>query len=492
MITDHLFLNRGRIIRQLLGFSLAVLSIVLMTLLLYPARDELNTSTIALLYLIPVLFSTTLWGLVPGVLSSFLAFLAFNYFFLQPYHTFTVHNTQDLVALFIFFVVSVVISQLVGRTRSSLAAAVARENETIYLYQLSLELAGVNSLTEVASVIAHKTAGILQTAYLELHLQPGSGRADFLLSLPDEGEITGKPDVVIPIETVRASLGEIRLWLGGRTLTPTEERLVKAFAAQGGLALERVALANAETQAKILEESDRFKSIILSSVSHEFRTPLSTIKAATTSLLSDDIPWESSTRTDLLTAVDEEADYLNYLVGNLLDMSRIEAGALQPKKQWNFLIEIVGSVLERMRRMMADFRLEIEIDDDFPLIPVDYYQMEQVFTNLLNNSVKYAPKGSAIHISAKVQDPATALIKITNEGPQVNPEHLNRIFDKFFRVTAPEKVSGTGLGLSICKGIIEAHGGQIWAENIPGGLAFVFTLPLLLDGNPPPRFEAEI
>jgi two-component system sensor histidine kinase KdpD len=228
---------------------------------------------------------------------------------------------------------------------------------------------------------------------------------------------------------------------------------------------------------------------LLSSVSHELRTPLSTIKAATTSLIGDEIPWEAPARTDLLSVVDEETDYLNYLVGNLLDMSRIEAGALKPKRQWNVLSEIVEGVLARLHRTLSGFTLDIRIPDDLPVVPVDYSQMEQVFVNLLNNAAKYAPQGSTIQLEAGLQDENTALVSVTNEGPQVTPGHLDRIFDKFYRITEPEKVSGTGLGLSICKGIIEAHGGRIWAE-CSRWVAFRFTLPLVWMGAPP-HIEAE-
>jgi len=257
------------------------------------------------------------------------------------------------------------------------------------------------------------------------------------------------------------------------------------------LALERAALERAETRARVLEESDRLKSSLLSSVSHEFRTPLATIKAATTSLLSDQIPWDSHDRKELLSAVDEETDYLNYLVGNLLDMSRIEAGALKPNRQWNILAEIVQGVISRMHRVLRDYRLEVDIPEELPLVPVDYIQMEQVFTNLFHNSAKYAPAGSTIQVSASQQDGDSLIVMVNNEGPQVAFDHLERIFDKFYRVTEPEKVSGTGLGLSICKGVIEAHGGRIWAENLPHGFTFIFTLPLTWEGASPPIVERE-
>lgn len=485
-------LKRSRFVFiRLLEYFLAAAITAILTTVLFFLRERLNTSTVAVLYLLPVLISTTFWGLWPGVLSAFIAFLAYNYFFLQPYYTFVVHETQDIVALIIFLVVAVLISQLVGRAKSGLAAAVARETETTRLYELSLDLSGVNDLEEIAAVIARKTTETVNVSRLELSIKPIYGEGPFNLSEPSGSNSLRQPDIVIPLETVRAFLGEIRLWLEGPPLSPGEERLLRTFAAQGALALERTALEQTETRARVLEESDRLKSALLSSVSHEFRTPLATIKAATTSLLSDQIVWETQARNELLSAVDEEADYLNYLVGNLLDMSRIEAGALKPNRQWNILSEVVEGVLTRMLRQLIKFRLEIDIPEDLPLIPVDYTQMEQVFINLLNNSTKYAPEGSTILLRAAVQDRDNLRIVVRNEGPQVAADHLDRIFDKFYRVTEPEKVSGTGLGLSICKGIIEAHGGHIWAENVSEGMCFIFTLPLSLDGTPPPVVEAE-
>lgn len=472
-------------------YLLAIAGVALITIPLLLLRDKLSTSTVALVYLLPVLISTTSWGLWPGVFSATIAFLAYNYFFLPPYHTFIVHRTEDIVALVIFLIVAVLISQLVARARTNLAAAVARESETTRLYELSLDLAGVNKLEEIASLIAQKTMETVHASHLELRIEPIYEEAPLTLSMPSNEISSSSPDIVISLETMRAFLGEIRLWLNGTVLQPSEERVLRTFAAQGALALERAALEHTETRAKILEESDRLKSALLSSVSHEFRTPLATIKAATTSLLSDQVTWEAKVRKELLTAVDEETDHLNYLVGNLLDMSRIEAGALKPNRQWNILSEIVDGVIARMHRILANYTLDIEISDDLPLVPVDFTQMEQVFTNLFQNSAKYAPPGSTIRVIASLPDPATLLIKMTNQGPQVVQEHLDRIFDKFYRVTSPEKVSGTGLGLSICKGIVEAHGGKIWAENVPEGFAFLITLPLTWEGTPPPVVEAE-
>ncbi|OGO33487.1 MAG: hypothetical protein A2W35_18260 [Chloroflexi bacterium RBG_16_57_11] len=479
------------LIAKLRNFILAFSVISVTTLILFLLRERFSASTVALLYLVPVLICTTFWGFWPGILSAFIAFLAYNFFFLLPYYTFIVHQTQDIIALVIFLGVAVLISQLVGRAKASLAMAVARESETTRLYEFSLGLAGVNDLDEIAGVIAHKTFDTMQPDRLVLRIKPTNLESPITIALPLEDVSAGKPDLVIPLETVRTFLGDLSLWLDRGRLAPSEERVLSTLAAQGALALERAALERAETRARVLEESDRLKSSLLSSVSHEFRTPLATIKASTTSLLSDQIPWESRDRKELLSVVDEETDYLNYLVGNLLDMSRIEAGALKPNRQWNILSEIVEGVITRMHRVLREYRLEVDIPEQLPLVPVDYIQMEQVFTNLLHNSAKYAPAGSTIQVSARRQDGDSLMVMVKNEGPQVAPDHLERIFDKFYRVTEPEKVSGTGLGLSICKGVIEAHGGRIWAKNLPNGFAFIFKLPLTWEGAPPPVVEEE-
>jgi two-component system sensor histidine kinase KdpD len=285
-------------------------------------------------------------------------------------------------------------------------------------------------------------------------------------------------------------LGEIRLWRSAPAISSSEKRLFQTFASQGALALERAWLAQAESRAQVLEESDRLKSAILSSVSHELRTPLSTIKAAASGLRSGEVSWDSQARSDLIAAIDDEADHLNLLVGNLLDMSRIESGALKPKREWNILAEIIEGVLARMKHLAVAHPIKLDVPETLPLIPVDYVQMEQVFTNLISNSLKYAPAHTTVTITARLQD-ETVHIQLCNHGPQVPHEDLERIFDKFYRVTAADRVTGTGLGLSICKGIVEAHGGRIWAENISGGLAFNFTLPLTLDGKRPPRLTPE-
>ncbi|MBI3242223.1 MAG: DUF4118 domain-containing protein [Chloroflexi bacterium] len=475
---------------SLLFYVLAVLAIAATTGVLHLLRDGLSTPIIALFFLLPVGVSAV-WGLWPGLTAAFSAFLAFNYFFIEPLYTFGVHHTQDVLALIVFFIVAVTISQLVGRAQSSRAVAQAREREATHLYALSTALTGLRENDEIARTLGEHLREVLHSASAEIVVQPSESALPVTRAWPAGADLSGnKPDRVIPLATPRGHVGEIRLY-HIQTLSQANERLLHAFANQGALAVERASLAQAETRAKVLEESDRLKSSLLSSVSHELRTPLATIKAAATSLRSGDVAWESLARTDLLGAIDEEVDLMNRLVGNLLDMSRIESGALKPRREWNILAEIIGGVIGRMHDAARNHRLEIDMPEDLPWAPVDYVQMEQVFTNLISNSLKYAPAGTTVSIQARPDGENTVRVQVSNESPPVPPEHLERIFDKFYRVTAADRITGTGLGLSICKGIVEAHGGRIWAENLPDRFAFNFTLPLTLDGMPPPSLPVE-
>ncbi len=468
-------------------YILAIGLIASITAIFFTLREGLDTTLIALLYLIPLGLITALWGLGPGITSALVTFLAFNYFFIPPFYTFTVHRPTDVVILVVFLIVAIVISQLVGRMQVSLAAATSREREATQLYELSIALAGLHNDRAIAQILAKQVQAVSQGEYVELNI---TGAEPFAFHLPETTPPTRSPELTVRIQAARGVLGEILLWKAAPAISLGEKRLLETFASQGALALERARLAQSESRARVLEESDHLKSILLSSVSHELRTPLSTIKAAASSLRANEVSWDSPARAELIAAIDDEADHLNMLVGNLLDMSRIESGALKPKREWNILAEIVGSVLARMRYSAEEHKLEIDIPESLPFVPVDYVQMEQVFTNLVSNSLKYAPSNTVIRIQANIEGNSIH-VQVSNQGPHVPPEHLERIFDKFYRITAADRVTGTGLGLSICKGIIEAHDGRIWAENVSDGLAFNFTLPLTWEGAPPPQLPMD-
>lgn len=484
---NSVYMRKPSFLSRLWKYLVAILLIAFVTAIFFVLRDVLDTTLIALLYLIPLGVITARWGLGPGITSALITFLTFNYFFIKPYYTFTVHQPTDVVILVVFLVVAVVTSQLVGRAQAGLAAATAREREATQLYELSTALTGLHDDRAIAQILAKQVRAVAESEYVELTV---AGAHSFSYRLPEVDQPTRPPELIVPIEAARGVLGEIRLWRAAPAISSSERRLFQTFASQGALALERAWLAQAESRARVLEESDRLKSAILSSVSHELRTPLSTIKAAASSLRGKDVSWDSPARAELVAAIDDEADHLNMLVGNLLDMSRIESGALKPKREWNILSEIVGSVLARMKHLIVGHKLEISVPENLPLIPVDYMQMEQVFTNLVSNSLKYAPANTVVCIRAQVEGEMIH-VQVSNQGPQVPPGHLERIFDKFYRITAADRVTGTGLGLSICKGIVEAHGGHIWAENVTDGLAFNFTIPFTWDGAKPPQLPLE-
>lgn len=468
-------------------YLLSFLLIAFITFVFFEFRYVLDTTLVALLYLIPLGTITAYWGLGLGIMSALITFLTFNYFFIEPYYTFIVHRPIDVVILVVFLIVAVVISQLMGRAQAGLAIAMTREREATQLYELSTSLVGLHDSQSIGEALARQIHLVSQGEYVQINVtekQPST------CCLPDSDRPSRPPELSVPIEAVRGTLGEIQLWRSNPAISSSEKRLLQTFASQGALALERAWLAAAESRAKILEESDKLKTAILSSVSHELRTPLSTIKAASSSLRSREVRWDSPASDQLISAIDDEADHLNLLVGNLLDMSRIESGALRPKQEWNILSEIVGSVLARMKHLAEEHKITVDVPENLPLVPVDYIQMEQVFTNILSNSLKYAPVDTTIRISAEAEGEAIH-VEVSNQGPPVPTEHLARIFDKFYRVTAADRVTGTGLGLSICKGIIEAHGGRIWAENTPNGLVFHFTLPLIWDGVKPPQFPMD-
>jgi two-component system, OmpR family, sensor histidine kinase KdpD len=462
----------------------AILLTGLITIILRLLVNSLSIQVIALLYLFPVMISVAFWGLTSSFFAALLAFLAFNYYFIPPYHNFTVHRTQDLVTLIIFLIVAVVISQLLGSAKKALAQASDREREATCLYELTIALAGMQDNQIIACTLVHHAQSTFLASNVSVKIDARFGEPE----ITECSSVVEAPDsrpICIPLQTARGREGEISLWREEHPLSISEERLLQTFASQAALSIERTRLTKSENRAKILEESDRLKSALLSSVSHELRSPLATIKASVSSLRSGEVTWDNEARQDLLMAIEEETDHLNLLVGNLLDMSRIETGALKLLRKWNSLSEIIDTVLKRWRQSIQHHPIILDIPADLPPLPTDYSLMEQVFINLLSNSVKYAPEGTEIIIRAYPPKMGNVLIQIINQSPALAEQDLDRIFEKFYRVTAADRVTGTGLGLSICKGIIQTHGGQIWAENTPEGFTFNFTLPAVWEGEHP-------
>ncbi len=475
---------------SLTGKFAGVLAITaITTVLLHPLKEFLGLQIVALIFLLPVILAAFLWGVIPGILAGITSFLAFNYFFIPPYFTLLVHRLQDLITLFVFLFVAVFTSQLIAKARTGMQLAKRHEWEATSLYQLILSLVNEQDMAYIAHLLAVHTLNTIHCNKVEIQITGNAGIPAAIL-VNEKKDIVDEAVFTFPMLTQRSCEGEIRVWMDHPVLTGEEDRLLSMYANQGALAVERIRLFQVETKSHILEETNQAKSTLLSSVSHELRSPLAVIKASVSSLRSGMIDWDSEAHQELLATVEEETDQLNFLVGNLLDMSRIEAGSLTLHKKWNSLGEIATGVSDRMRKILQPYQLNMDIPPDLPLVLVDYFLIEQVFTNLISNSVKFAPPGSQITITSKYED-AHLHTRVINQGPAVPESNLERIFDKFNQVHQHDKITGTGLGLSICKGIVQAHNGQIWAENSTEGFVLHFTLPTESEGSKP-HFPPEI
>jgi two-component system sensor histidine kinase KdpD len=463
-------------------FVWALGSAALATVVLLGWRSSLSTQVIALLYLLPVMLSAARWGLLPALSASLTSFFAYNFFFLFPTFTFAVLNPEELLGLMVFLIVAVIISQAVASANASAREAEAREREAVTLYALSRAIEEQANPGDAFSAMARIIAEALPVAGCEVltGADPRTFQSQALYMV--EREAGALRPVDVPIAAGRGTAGAIRLYLrvAARPPDPGALRLLTTFAAQAGLYIERAKLAREAGRAQLLEESDRLKSALLSSVSHDLRTPLAAIKASATVLLEEDAALDATTRSDLLSAINEETDRLNRLVGDLLDQSRIEAGALRLKRDWCDMDELIRAVVRRLGAALAAFRVELDLPPELPLILADYVEIDRVMSNLLDNAVRFAPPGSTIAIAASA-GPEELTVSVTNPGPAIPARRLPHLFDKFYRISEDRSPNmGTGLGLSICKGIVEAHGGRIGVESpVTGdsGTRFVFTLP---------------
>jgi two-component system sensor histidine kinase KdpD len=284
----------------------------------------------------------------------------------------------------------------------------------------------------------------------------------------------------VPIATAQRVIGvlEVTGSMGGGRFAAEEEEVLASFANQAALALERTRLADEEARAAVLARSDDLKSALLAAVSHDLRTPLAAIKASVTSLLDPGVAWDEETRIEFLHAIDEETDRLTRLVSNLLDLSRVEGGALRPQKEWYDVAELVGDVAARLAGMAAGHHLRADIPIELPLVRFDYVEIAQVLTNLVENAVKYTPPGATIAISARAADGVVELA-VSDTGPGIPAADATRVFERFHRGERTGRVSGLGIGLTISKGLVEAHGGRIWIEPGAGtGTTVRFSLPV--------------
>jgi two-component system sensor histidine kinase KdpD len=427
---------------------------------------------------------------------------AFDFFFVPPSMTLAVNDTEYLLTFIGLLAVSLVISQLTAVVRGQAEAVQRRETETVELYELGRDLTVAADLEDVAqAAIAHvgQTFGRQVAIFL-----PGGNQAKVYavspgLSLSEDdravadwtlvhgqeaGRGTGTLPAAsmryVPLKTTRGVVGVLGVKpLDASThLTREQLRTLDAFANQIALAVERASLAEQARQAEMLEITDKLQNALLNSISHDLRTPLVSITGALSSLMDDQLVLDESARRSLIETASEEADRLNRLVGNLLDMTRLESGAMHFKKEACDIQDLVGSTLEELGGRLGNRSIHIDIPLELPLIPLDFVLVERVLVNVIDNALKYSPANTPIEIKAHAAG-AFLEIEVADRGTGIPLEDLNRVFDKFYRVQRPDNISGTGLGLSISKGIVQAHGGFIAAENRPdGGTIITISLPL--------------
>lgn len=300
----------------------------------------------------------------------------------------------------------------------------------------------------------------------------------------------------MPLSTANGTVGVLGLQFEapGAGLTSDRRRLLEALADQAAVAIERTRLIQAMEQAKLAKETERLQAALLSSISHDLRTPLTSIIGAVTSLLTDRGTYDEATRRDLLWTIQEEAERLNRFVGNLLDVTRLESGALRLHREWVEIEEVIGVASARLARSLSQHRLTVDIQPGLPMLRLDFVLIEQVLVNLLDNAAKYSPPGTTIRLSAR-REGDSVVVEVADEGIGIPPADLERIFDKFYRVPGSDRQgAGLGLGLFICRGIVEAHGGRISARSpAAGGKGTVFTVtfPLEKEQEPSPALEQE-
>jgi two-component system, OmpR family, sensor histidine kinase KdpD len=494
---------------KLMGYIwtlIAVTSCTIVGSVLFPVFAPTN---LAMLYLLGVLLIAWGFGRGPSILASFLGVAAFDFFFVPPYLTFAVHDTQYFVTFLVMLITGVMISTLTAQVKFQADSARRREQRTAALYAVGRELAATRNREEIAKRAAALVSGGCngQVAVLlpdkKGHLIAYSGaQHQFELPLHDEGvaqwvyasrETAGKGTATLPgSRGLYFPLAALSGTVGVLAYLPREEEktlnlehvhLFDAFAQLIALTIERANLAEEAERIGLQMEAERLRSALLSTVSHDLRTPLAAITGASSTLLDDEEKIDQRTRRELLESIFREAGQLHHLVTNLLEMTRLQAGALDLRKEWQPVEEVVGAALGRMARQLKSHAVATKISPDLPFVALDELLIQQVIINLLENAAKYAPPGSQIEIKAQAEN-SSVVIEVANQGPALANEDLDRVFEEFYRSANPSVKPGAGLGLAICRGIVELHGGKIWAANRPaGGVSFFFSLPVT--GSPP-------
>jgi two-component system sensor histidine kinase KdpD len=490
-----------------IGHAWAVGLVAAATAVAAVGRSAFALPDIVMLYLLAIMIVASQFGRGPSVLASFLSVASYDFFFIPPYYTLTISDARHALTFSMMFVTGLVISGLTLRIRRQEQEARAREEQTGALYALSRELASASDEREVGSALARHAAKVFHGPAAVLV----GGQSETPEIIASTGEIPygpreravarwvleharpaglgtdtlgGSRVMCVPLRVGGAALGVLALGDGAMSARMIQDRhFLDAYVRQAAMALERARLAEDAKAQALRARTEEMRSSLLSTVSHDLRTPLAAITGASSMLLDGSARVTEAQRKELLETIGEEAERLERLVSNLLDMTRVESGGLKVKREWVPLDEIIASVLTRLEPKLGARPVRTDLAEDLPLISVDPILFEQVFVNLFDNVTKYTPPGTGIEIVARAQDGAV-VIEVKDHGPGLPPGSEEQVFDKFFRGPRA-RPGGVGLGLAICRGIVEAHGGKLSASNRPGGGA-TFRIELPIVGTAPP------
>lgn len=470
------------------GYTAAILLVTVSSVVCEALRPHLNPVNMVMVYLLAVVLAATRLGLKPAILTAFLSVLAFDFLFIPPRFSFRVSDSEYLVTFFGLFVVGVVISSLVTRIKTNSDLIRQQEALTGSLYHLTRELATAIDISGITAALQRAVQRnlalrtlVLVTADDTLHEASGDSAMltteanDIARWVVRSGRNAGAGTAAfadngfhyVPLTASGKVHGVLILEEQG-SLLAGQQRMIEAFAGQTAMALERVALGRQAEEARVIRQKDLLERALLNSISHDLRTPLVTITGVLDSLMDESCHFDISKRKQLLATAADEAGRLNRFVGSLLDMTRLEAGALAPALAPCEVEEIIGCAISAVEQRLGTHPLQTDIGEMLPAVQADIVLMTQALVNLLDNAIKYSPESSKILITAR-HEADWVIIAIHDQGPGIPPGEEERIFDKFYRLMVPEQGGGTGLGLSIVKGIVDAHNGTVKACNRHGG-----------------------